>query len=99
MAETRSEHFPDSVVRDQLGKILASPEFLNAARSARFLQFVVEQTLSGAAGEIKEYVVAVEVFGRKESYDSREHSAVRVEAARLRQRLQSYYANHGRDDQ
>jgi eukaryotic-like serine/threonine-protein kinase len=97
MPDFRSDSFPDPEVREQLAKILASPMFINAARASRFLQFVTNRALDGAADEIKEYVIAVEVFGRKESYDSREHSAVRVEAARLRQRLQTYYDSHPED--
>jgi Tol biopolymer transport system component len=98
MPELLVDPLPEALVRQYLAKILASPEFVHAARSSRFLQFVVDQSLQGTAADLKEYVIAVEVFGRKESYDSREHSAVRVEAARLRQRLRSYYESGGRED-
>jgi len=89
----------DDLVRQQVRKILESSGFSTALRSRRFLQFVVEQTLNGSEDEIKEYTIAVEVFGRKDNYDSREHSAVRVEAARLRARLKEYYRSEGAQDE
>jgi eukaryotic-like serine/threonine-protein kinase len=88
----------EAAVRDSLARILASPGFANAIRSRRFLEFVVNQTLAGDSDALKEYTLAIEVFGRKDSYDSREHSAVRVEASRVRTRLAQYYETHGRDE-
>ncbi len=88
----------EAEVRDCLARILASPGFANAIRSRRFLEFVVNQTLVGTSDSLKEYTIAIEVFGRKDSYDSREHSAVRVEASRVRTRLAQYYETHGRNE-
>jgi adenylate cyclase len=54
---------PDaSEVRQTLAKILASTAFANSPRMARFLRFVVEETLAGNGARIKEYVIALEVF-------------------------------------
>jgi hypothetical protein len=50
-------------VRAQLDRILASAAFADADRAGRFLRFVVERTLDGRAGEIKESVIGVEVLG------------------------------------
>jgi hypothetical protein len=52
-------------VRAQLDRILASAAFADADRAGRFLRFVVERTLDGRAGEIKESVIGVEVLGVK----------------------------------
>ena len=79
----------------QLARILASPGFVKAERLARFLQFVVNQSLEGKAGELKETLIGVEVYGRPPDYDPRADSIVRMEASRLRSRLQEYYANGG----
>jgi hypothetical protein len=54
---------------------------------------LVERTLDGKAGEIKETVVATEVYGRSSDYDPKRDSIVRVEATLLRQKLRSYYEN------
>jgi Tol biopolymer transport system component len=85
-------------VRAQVGRILASATFADAARASNFLRFVVERKLEGRAGEIKEFVIAVEVLGRTASFDSKTDPIVRVEAGRLRGRLSSYYENEGEAD-
>src|SRR5262249_19291874 len=88
---------PDAV-RLQLAKILASPEFVKADRLSRFLSFVVDQAQSGGGGQLKEYVIGVEVYGRSESYDPRVDAIVRVEAGRLRAKLERYYDHDGQQD-
>lgn len=88
----------EAAIREEVASILASAPFANASRSRRFLEYVVEQALAGRQDLIKEFTIAVEVFGRKDSYDSREHSAVRVEASRVRSRLRQYYEGPGRED-
>ena len=85
-------------VRRQLEKILAADGFARSARMSRFLRFTVERALEGRAGELKEYLLGVEVFDRKESYDSRVDPIVRVEARRLRAKLREYYESAGRND-
>src|SRR6185369_12315898 len=66
---------------------------------ARFLRLTVERALAGQAGELKEYVIGVEVFDRKSSYDPRVDPIVRVEARRLRSKLKTYYDTEGRTDE
>ncbi|HET8549642.1 MAG TPA: tetratricopeptide repeat protein [Bryobacteraceae bacterium] len=78
-------------MRRQLGRILASSGFVNSERMSRFLRFVVERTLAGRAGELKEYAIGVEVFDRRPDYDPRVDPVVRVEARRLRAKLEAYY--------
>ena len=85
-------------IRTQLEKILAAESFAGSERLRRFLRFTVEQALEGRADQLKEYVLAVEVFDRKKSFDPRLESIVRVEAGRLRARLKKYYETEGRDD-
>jgi hypothetical protein len=65
---------------------------------SRFLQFVVDQHLEGKDGEIKESVIALEVFGRGPYHDPKQDSIVRTEAARLRARLAEYYGDEGKND-
>src|ERR1039457_2068168 len=82
-------------VRPHLDKVLASSSFTGALRVQQFLRFVVEETLEGRAGEIKESVVAVHVFGRRSDFDSHSDSVVRVHATHLRKRLREYYQIDG----
>lgn len=85
-------------IRDQLGRILASESFVNSARLSRFLRFVVEQAIAGNGGGLKEYSIGVEVFERDDRYDPRMDSIVRVEAGRLRSKLDEYYRQNGAGD-
>jgi TolB-like protein len=85
-------------VRAQLERVLASSVFANAERLSRFLRFAVEQVLDGKGDRLKEYVLGVEVFDRDERYDPRLDSIVRVEARRLRAKLDEYYASAGAAD-
>lgn len=82
----------------QLEKILCDRRFVTAARNAKFLRYVVEQVLNGQGDQIKEVVVATEVYGRPGNYDPKVDSIVRVEATRLRSKLRDYYQHEGRLD-
>ena len=86
-------------VRTQIDRILASPSFINAVRLSRFLRFVTEKTLAGESAAVKESVIGVEVFGRRaDTYDPSADSVVRVQARRLRTKLDEYYQVAGADD-
>jgi adenylate cyclase len=88
---------PEETIRGQLATVLASPEFAGRPVLRNFLSFVVENVLAGRGHEIKGYTVAIEVFGRKESFDGLKDSIVRIQAGRLRRALERYYANGGND--
>ena len=85
-------------VRRQLERILESPGFARNERLSGFLRFVVEGHLDGKDHELKESVIAVEVFGRSPGFDSRLDPVVRTEAIRLRARLSDYYLKDGKAD-
>jgi serine/threonine-protein kinase len=54
--------------------------------------------LQGRGGEIKEYALGVDLFGRGDSFDPQTDAIVRSEVSRLRAKLKTYYTNDGRDD-
>lgn len=83
------------LVREELAKLLADHRFVRAERLSRFLRFTVEKTLEGGREEIKEYLIAIEVYGRPSSYDPAVDSLVRVEMSRLRAKLADYYSITG----
>jgi TolB-like protein len=85
-------------IRLQLDRVVASGMFANSDRMSAFLRFVVERGLAGEGDQLKEYVVGVAVFGRSDDYDPRLDSIVRVEARRLRTKLDEYYAADGQND-
>jgi len=85
-------------VSSQLSAILVSAPFARSKRSSSLLQFLVSQSQKNGSERVKEYAIAVEVFGREESFDPRIDSLVRVEVNRLRSRLKSYYDGPGTAD-
>ena len=87
-----------SAIRRQLEKIVAHGLFARSERMGRFLRFAVERTIEGKGDVLKEYLIGVEVFDRKGSYDPRVDPIVRVEARRLRSKLKAYYDGDGRED-
>ena len=86
---------PEADIRAELEQILASKGFATAGRLSRLLRYVVDKTITGEADQLKEYSVGVEVFDRDSNYDTRLDSIVRVEAGRLRSRLDEYYNGDG----
>ena len=85
-------------VREELGRILGSPGFDASARNRRFLEYIVEETLAGRGDRLKGVSIAIDVFGRDTTIDHQHDPVVRVEAAKLRRRLERYYLSAGRED-
>jgi adenylate cyclase len=92
------EESTGQAVRSQLQQVVASAGFARNERLSRFLRFLVERHLEGRDSELKESLIAIEVFGRKPDYDPKLDAIVRTEAVRLRARLDKYYAGEGSAD-
>ncbi|HEV2664359.1 MAG TPA: hypothetical protein VG324_05585 [Blastocatellia bacterium] len=82
----------------QLERILHGRALHGSDNLKAFLRFVVDKSIENQEGQLKEYVIATEVFGRGSDFDSRVDSVVRVQAGRLRTKLHEYYETEGRDD-
>jgi hypothetical protein len=80
-----------TMVADQLERMLASPLFSNSKRYPQFLRYVVENTLAGRKDTLKERTLGVEVFGRNPQYDSNNDPVVRITAGEVRKRIAQYY--------
>lgn len=87
-------------VRDQLDKIVVSNGFFRSPRMQRFLNFVVEGRLAAKfhSEDLKESVIGMAVFDRDAGYDPKTDPVVRVEARRLRAKLEEYYEGPGKQD-
>ena len=85
-------------VRTHVGKILASKEFVHADSLRRFLSYTVEKAIDGEPGSLKESILGTTLFGRGDAFDPRLDPIVRVQAGKLRNRLQRYYEGEGRSD-
>src|SRR5580704_9241429 len=79
----------------ELDRIVASNTLSPAL--AKFLQFIVVETIEGRSEQLTEYVIAEKVFHQREFTPS-EKSVVRVEKRRLREKLKDYYEGPGKDD-
>ena len=82
----------------QLERLLGSRILQGSENLRAFLRFVVTKAVDNQDASLKEYTIATEVFGRSNNYDSRSDSVVRVQAGRLRTKLQEYYATEGKHD-
>ncbi|HMF79752.1 MAG TPA: hypothetical protein VK604_29090 [Bryobacteraceae bacterium] len=82
-----------------LDKISASPEFFRSGRMVRFLRLVVTHTLEERSERLKEKLIGIQVFDRSVEYDPKLDPIVRIEARRLREKLQKYYESEGCFDQ
>jgi TolB-like protein len=71
---------------------------VQSQRRQRFLEFIVNETLAGRGDRLKGYTIGREVFDRPEEFDPNLDPIVRMEAARLRDRLREYYDGDGKDD-
>lgn len=85
-------------VAAQVDRIGRSEGFRKSERLRRFLQFTVDRTLRGDVWQLREHVIAREVFDRPADFDPRVESIVRVEAKRLRRKLTDYYNSNGGND-
>lgn len=85
-------------VRLQLRRMLQCKYFRHSPRLSRFFSFTVEQALAGCEQRLKEYAIALEVFGKPDTFDPRMDSAVRVAARQLRAKIDLYYLTEGLHD-
>ena len=83
------------IEKDELKAILNSRYFFRSPSLAHFLSYICEKYFRGESGQIKEYSIAVDAFGRSADFHPKEDPIVRVEASRLRKRLKEYYSGEG----
>ena len=85
-------------VREQLDRLLQSGPFAQSRRRQRFLDYIVTETLAGRGERLKGYNIGLEVFDRPDTFDPAIDPIVRIEAARLRDKLREYYEADGQGD-
>jgi len=82
----------------ELERICESQAFRHSLRHQQFLRHLVGCKVAGRLAALREIALGIEFFGRPAStYDPKLDAVVRVEAGRLRQRLDRYYHNEGID--
>ena len=84
--------------REQVDRILASDTLHSSEVLRKLLRFLADKTFAGEADDLKEYSVGLDALGKPSTYDPRQDAGVRIQASRLRQKLDDYYRNEGTDD-
>lgn len=84
--------------RQAVARLLSSGEFQRSPNLEKILNYLTEQYFLGKAQQIKEYSIATEALGRREDFDPKRDSIVRVEMHRLRKRLKEYYDTRGAEE-
>ena len=85
-------------VRETLERLLASETFGRSERARELLRYLVEREQAGEADRLKGFSIAMDVFGKDGDFDSSTDAVVRVQAGRLRELLQQYFASEGIDE-
>jgi hypothetical protein len=96
LTETKPHH---EAIREQLARILASPQFRSSKHYPALLRYVVEQALEGHSGQLKERTLGVAVFGRAPQSDTNQDPVVRTSAGEVRKRIAQYYHEPGRESE
>ena len=82
--------------RREVQAVINSGFFAPSSRQAKLLEYLFDKVADGRAAELKEFTVAMELFHKPVDFDSHSDATVRVEAHRLRKKLEKYYETVGR---
>ena len=85
-------------ISHQLELMLANPIFNATPKRVAILKYVVSQTLAGKGRDIKDDMVAVEVFGRGQDFDQTVAHIVKIQTDILRRTLVRYYETTSKNE-
>ena len=86
----------ERLVRAELKRLLESAAFRTSKRCREFLEYIVEHTIGGPTGALKERSIGVDLFLLPPDFDTGQHTIVRVTANEVRKKLaQQYQAENG----
>jgi len=86
---------PHDAIRTEVEAVVGSSVFAGSDRLIGFLRYIVDEALDGRGDRLKEYAIALAVFDQSETFDPQTNTIVRVQAGRLRRRLEMYYLTDG----
>jgi hypothetical protein len=96
-------HLPEEINQEEvyraLERVLSSKYFAHAPMKQKFLRLICEYHLKGRGGELNEFLIGQEVFGRDSNYNPSTDPIVRVGAHGVREKLELYYQKEGLDDE
>jgi hypothetical protein len=76
-------------------RVSDAPQFRKSPRLREFLLFVCDRALQDRQDELREQQIGCVVFHRRPEYNTSEDNIVRVEARKLRMRLEEYFTAEG----
>lgn len=82
-------------LRAHLEQIFQSKPFRNAEKLRRLLSYLIEAHLAGDDAKLKGYTIGIEALDRPDDFDPQLDPIVRVQAKRLRDGLDAFYAHEG----
>jgi len=82
--------------QEEAMRVLRAAQFRRAPKLRRFLEVICDYHFRNRSGEINEYLIATEAFGKGPEFDPSHDSLVRVQAREVRRRLHEYYQAEGR---
>src|SRR6476646_7582414 len=93
---TKLSESQERAVVAELNRLLEGGAFRTSKRCREFLGYIVEHTISGPSGALKERSLGVELFQLPQDFDTGQHTIVRVTANEVRKKLaQHYLAENG----
>ena len=72
-------------------QIVSSQTLGRSDQLKAFLLFVCESEINGQGADLNEYLIGVQVLGRREGYSTSDDATVRTRAHSLRRKLLDYY--------
>lgn len=81
---------------DLAKRVADAPQFRKSPRLREFLLLACDRALHDRPDELREQRIGCSIFGRRPDYNPSEDNIVRVEARKLRMRLEEYFASEGR---
>src|SRR5438045_1049517 len=89
--ETGLSELRQQAVRAELSRLLESNTFRTSKRCREFLEHIVEHTINGPNGNLKERCIGMELFHLPHDFDPGQHTIVRVTANEVRKKLAQHY--------
>jgi hypothetical protein len=84
--------------KQQVARVCESGAFINSEVMRNLLTHLSRASIEQPGRPVKEYEIGLIVLGRKDGFDPRIDSSVRVHCARLRTKLMEYYLGPGASD-
>ncbi len=82
----------------QIDRLCASDVLHSSESLCRLLRYLAQKEIDNPGAHVKEYQIATEVYGRPADFNPQVDSTIRVQAARLRSKINDYYSSHVSND-